>query len=260
MSRIEQKFTSLKKEKRAGLITYVMAFDPDEKRSFAILESLPEAGADIIELGMPFSDPMADGPVIQAAGVRALKSGAKLKTILAMVKKFRAKNNETPIVLMGYYNPIYNYGLAKFSKDAKDAGVDGLLIVDLPPEEDEELYSETQKQQLDLIKLVTPTTDEKRLPQIIKKASGFIYYVAVAGVTGTKSASYDSIEKSVKLINKHSNIPVAVGFGVKSPEDVKNIAKHADAVVVGSAIVKIVEENQNNPAEKVGNFVKKLSI
>lgn len=255
MQRIEQKFNELKKQKRAALITYVMAFDPDREKSLAILKGLPDAGADIIELGMPFSDPMADGAVIQKAAIRALKAGAKLSGILDIVRSFRKGNSSTPLILMGYYNPLLNYGLEKFVSDAKSSGVDGLLIVDLPPEEDDELYKLTKKQDIALIKLATPTSDAKRLKVITKKASGFLYYVAVAGVTGTKSASYDSIEGAVKNIRKVTDLPVAVGFGIKTANDVAAVAKHADGVVVGSALVNKIAEDGDALA-----FVRELSL
>lgn len=255
--RIENKFKELKGQGRAGLVTYIMAYDKSLEQSQQILNGLPEAGADIIELGMPFSDPMADGPIIEAAGIRALKAGAKVAGILNMVSEFRLNNNSTPIVLMGYYNPVHNYGVDKFCVDAKKAGVDALLIVDLPPEEDDELYAATQKNGLANIKLVTPTTDDERIKLVAKKASGFIYYVAVAGVTGVKSASYGSIENAVARIRKYSDIPVAVGFGIKNIEDVQSVAKYADAVVVGSALVnKIAESNKDDAL----NFVRSLAF
>jgi tryptophan synthase alpha chain len=256
MNRIKNKFESLKKQNRAGLVTYVMAYDPDRSSSFNILTSLPEAGADIIELGMPFSDPMADGAIIQEAAIRALESGVKLADILKMVAEFRKKDDTTPIVLMGYFNPIHNYGLEKFVSDSHISGVDALLIVDLPPEEDDELYGYANDAGISLIKLVTPTTDDERLKIIIKKASGFLYYVAVAGVTGTKSASYDSIGDAVARIKKHTDIPIAVGFGIKTRQDVAAVAKHADAVVVGSSLVNKIASGD---IESALGFVKDLA-
>lgn len=253
--RIKQKFLSLKEQKRSALITYVMAYDKSYDESLELLHSLPEAGADIIELGMPFSDPMADGPTIQEAAIRALAAGAKLSGILEMVAKFRQKNSDTPIILMGYYNPVQHYGIDKFCKDAKASGVDGLLIVDLPPEEDERLYISAQQSNLALIKLATPTTDDARLQKILQHAGGFLYYVAVAGITGTKSASYDSIGNAVSNIKKHTDIPVAVGFGIKTAADVKAVGQHADAVVVGSSLVKIIAEKGNKAAAE---FVREL--
>jgi tryptophan synthase alpha chain len=254
--RIENKFNELKQQGRAGLVTYIMAYDKSREESMSILKGLPEAGADIIELGMPFSDPMADGPTIQEAGIRALKAGAKVSGILQMVKDFRENNDSTPIVLMGYYNPVHNYGVEKFCEDAKRCGVDALLIVDLPPEEDNELYEMTQKYGLCNIKLMTPTTDDNRMKMISKKASGFIYYVAVAGITGAKSASYDSIDKAVEKIRKNSDLPIAVGFGIKTQDDVKSVGKFSDAVVVGSSIVKHVSDGNS---EGVLGFVRELA-
>ncbi len=256
--RIKKKFAELKKQNRAGLVTYTMAYDKDYQTSLDILKNLPKAGADIIELGMPFSDPMADGPTIQEAALRAFAAGAKLKGVLEIVEKFRKEDDKTPIILMGYYNPLYNYGLEKFVVDAKRSGVDGLLIVDLPPEEDSELYKITKSNNIALIKLATPTTDEKRMAVIAKKATGFIYYVAVAGVTGTKSASYASIADAVKLIKKHSNLPVAVGFGIKSKEDVQQVAKYADAVVVGSELIKQILSSYYN-LNTISGFVSNLA-
>ncbi len=253
MSRLDKKFESLKEQGKAALVTYVMAFDPNYTDSCTILQGLPAAGADIIELGMPFSDPMADGPTIQKAAIRALKAGSKMDKTLQMVAQFRENNDHTPVILMGYYNPICHYGVDEFVKNASESGVDGLLIVDLPIEEDDELFASTKKVNMALIKLITPTTDEARLKKILEKASGFLYYVAVAGVTGTKSASYDSIESAVARIKKHTNIPVAVGFGIKTATDVAQVGKHADAVVVGSSIVDKVVDG------KVLEFVAELS-
>jgi tryptophan synthase alpha chain len=253
---MENKFKELKEQGRAGLITYIMAYDKSLAESQSILNGLPEAGADIIELGMPFSDPMADGPVIEAAGIRALQAGAKLAGILQMVSEFRKNNDTTPIVLMGYYNPVHNYGVGKFCAEAKKVGVDALLIVDLPPEEDDELYAATKKLGLANIKLATPTTDDERMKLIAKKASGFLYYVAVAGVTGVKSASYDSIENAVAKIRKYCDLPVAVGFGIKNADDVKAVGKYADAVVVGSALVnKVAQGNKEDALGFVSGLV-----
>ena len=254
--RIENKFSQLKQQARAGLVTYIMAYDNDRDTSQYLLNNLPKNGADFIELGMPFSDPVADGVIIQDAAIRALKAGAKLKNILQMVSDFRMKDDVTPIILMGYYNPLQKYGLEKFTFDAKKAGVDAFLIVDLPPEEDEELFIITKKNKINLIKLVTPTTDDDRLQLIAKKASGFIYYVSVAGVTGTKSASYDSVDVAIKKIKKHITIPVAVGFGIKTKEDVKAISRYSDAVIVGSSLIKKLQEDGK---ESVLSFVKNLS-
>jgi tryptophan synthase alpha chain len=237
VSRIEQRFAALKREGRAGLITYLTCGDPDAESFAQILAGLPQAGADLIEIGVPFSDPMADGPAIQAAGLRALKAGMTVPKVLAIVRGFRAKDAHTPIVLMGYYNPIYRYGVAKFLADAKAAGVDGLIVVDLPPEHDEELCLPAKAAGLDFIRLATPTTDDKRLPQVLKNAQGFLYYVAVAGVTGTKSAAGDVITAAVTRLKKHTDLPVAVGFGIRTPAQAAAVAKIADAAVVGSALV-----------------------
>lgn len=254
--RLDEKFSSLKKQGKSALITYMMAFDPSYDESLAILKGLPGAGADIIELGMAFSDPMADGPTIQKAAIRALDAGSKLKKILEMVIEFRKNNNDTPVVLMGYYNPIQYYGVEQFMLDSAKAGVDGLLIVDLPIEEDDELYQISGENDIASIKLVTPTTGDERLQKIIKKSAGFIYYVAVAGVTGTKSASYDSVADAVLRIKKYTDIPVAVGFGIKTANDVSQVAKSADGVVVGSSIVNKIAQNNR---QEVLSFVENLS-
>ena len=240
MSRIEQRFAALKNEGRAGLITYLTCGDPDAESFAQILEGLPKAGADLIEVGVPFSDPMADGPAIQAAGLRALKAGMTLAKVLAVVHGFRANDKATPIVLMGYYNPIFHYGVQKFLADAKAAGVDGLIVVDLPPEHDEELCLPAKVVGLDFIRLATPTTDDKRLPQVLKNTQGFLYYVAVAGVTGTKSAAGDVITAAVTRLKMHTDLPVAVGFGIRTPAQAAAVAKVADAAVVGSALVERV--------------------
>ncbi len=237
MSRIVQRFAALKREGRAGLVTYLTCGDPDAETFAQLLDGLPQAGADLIEIGMPFSDPMADGPAIQAAGLRALKAGMTLPKVLAIVYAFRQTDKATPIVLMGYYNPIHHYGVAKFLGDANAAGVDGLIIVDLPPEHDEELCLPAKAAGLDFIRLATPTTDDKRLPHVLKNTQGFLYYVAVAGVTGTKSATGDVITAAVTRLKKHTDLPVAVGFGIRTPAQAAAVAKVADAAVVGSALV-----------------------
>ncbi|HWE76819.1 MAG TPA: tryptophan synthase subunit alpha [Stellaceae bacterium] len=237
MSRIEARFAALKRDGRAGLITYLTCGDPDAESFAQLLAGLPQAGADLIEIGVPFSDPMADGPVIQAAGLRALKAGMTLTKVLATVRGFRAQDAETPVVLMGYYNPIEHYGVARFLADAKVAGVDGLIVVDLPPEHDEELCIPAKAAGLDFIRLATPTTDDKRLPQVLKNTQGFLYYVAVAGVTGTKSAAGDVITAAVTRLKKHTDLPVAVGFGIRTPAQAAAVAKVADAAVVGTALV-----------------------
>jgi tryptophan synthase alpha chain len=260
MSRIAQTFERLKEQGRSALIPFIMACDPDYQTSEELLHQLPGAGADIIELGMPFSDPMADGPIIQEAGSRALKAGATVKKILAMVESFRKKDTQTPIVLMGYYNPILHYDQEQFAKDAKAAGVDGLLIVDVPIEEDDQLHASCTKHGIDLIKLVTPTTDKARLQKIEQKAMGFLYYVAVAGVTGTKTAADADIAAAVNFIKEEVTLPVAVGFGINSPEAAAKTGACADAVVVGSALIKTLSNAK--PEHQVKDalaFVQSLS-
>ena len=241
-TRIEKRFAALKDEGRAALVTFVMSGDPDYETSMAIIKALPQAGADVIELGMPFTDPMADGPSIQAAGVRALKAGQTLKKTLAMVRDFRKSEANTPIVLMGYYNPIYIYGVDKFLVDAKEAGVDGLIIVDLPPEEDEELCLPALKAGLNFIRLATPTTDDKRLPAVLNNTSGFVYYVSITGITGSAAPDAAKVSAAVQRIKKHTKLPVAVGFGVKNAESARAIAAGADGVVVGSALIDALKK------------------
>ncbi|HLA20954.1 MAG TPA: tryptophan synthase subunit alpha [Pseudolabrys sp.] len=236
-TRIDRRFAALKQEGRAALVTFTMAGDPDSDTSLAIAKALPKAGADVIELGMAFTDPMADGPAIQAAGQRALKAGARMTKTLALVREFRKGDDATPIVLMGYYNPIYIYGVDKFLIDAKAAGVDGLIVVDLPPEEDEELCLPALKAGLNFIRLATPTTDDKRLPAVLNNTSGFVYYVSIAGVTGSAAPDASKVATAVTRIKRHTKLPVAVGFGVKSAAQARAIAQGADAVVVGSALV-----------------------
>jgi tryptophan synthase alpha chain len=236
-TRIERRFAALKEEGRAALVTFTMAGDPDYETSLAIAKALPKAGADIIEIGMPFTDPMADGPAIQAAGLRALKAGQRMTKTLALVREFRKGDDETPIVLMGYYNPVYIYGNDRFLADAKAAGVDGLIIVDLPPEEDDELCLPTLKAGLNFIRLATPTTDDKRLPTVLKNSSGFVYYVSVTGVTGTAAPDAAKVSTAVARIKRHTRLPVAVGFGVRTADQARAIAEGADGVVVGSALV-----------------------
>ncbi len=237
MSRIKTRFEKLAKENRAAFAPFIMAGDPDEAASLALLKKLPAAGADIIELGVAFTDPMADGPAIQASGLRALKAGQTLKRTLAMVRAFRKDDGETPIVLMGYYNPFYAYGVEAFIKDARAAGVDGLIVVDLPPEEDAELCLPARAAGLDFIRLATPTTDDERLPAVIKNTSGFVYYVSIAGITGRAAGGRDAVTGAVGRLKKASGLPVAVGFGIKTAEKAGEFAKIADAVVVGSALV-----------------------
>ncbi len=250
-NRLASTFSRLAQEGRAGLIPFMTAGDPDIETAAALLAALPEAGADIIELGMPFSDPMADGPAIQLSHQRALKSGTSLRRILQMVREFRTKNQKVPVVLMGYYNPVLQYGLPDglpaFAKDAADAGVDGLLIVDLPPEEDAPLRDALQKAgaSIDLIKLITPTSDLQRLQTIQQHALGFLYYVAIAGVTGAASADLGALAARLDLLRSQISLPLAVGFGIKNASDVRALAAHADAVVVGSALIQILAQHLN---------------
>jgi tryptophan synthase alpha chain len=236
-TRIDTRFAALRAANRPGLVTYFMGGDPDYDTALAIMKALPAAGSDVIELGMPFSDPMADGPAIQAAGLRALKGGQTLKKTLQMAKDFRQGDNDTPIVLMGYYNPIYIYGVERFLVDAKASGVDGLIVVDLPPEMDEELCIPALKAGLNFIRLATPTTDDKRLPTVLNNTSGFVYYVSMTGITGSALTDTTKVAQAVKRIKSHTDLPIAVGFGVKTAEQAKVIGQSADAVVVGSAIV-----------------------
>ncbi|WP_237154374.1 tryptophan synthase subunit alpha [Oryzibacter oryziterrae] len=243
VTRIDARLAKLKAEGRAALVTFVTAGDPNYDTSLEILKALPGAGADIIEFGMPFSDPMAEGPPIQAATLRALGNGQTMAKTLEMVRAFRAGDNETPIVLMGYYNPIYIYGVERFLTDAKTAGVDGLIVVDLPPEEDEELCVPALAHGVSFIRLATPTSDDKRLPALIRNTSGFIYYVSVLGVTGVKSAAATDVAEAVERIHRHSDLPVMVGFGVKTGDQAKAIAAKAEGVVVGSALVNAVRDS-----------------
>ena len=236
-TRIDTRFAELKKEGRAAFVTFVMCGDPDLATSLEIIKALPKAGADIIELGMPFTDPMADGPAIQAAGLRALKAGTTLKKTLGVVRDFRKDDATTPIVLMGYYNQIYIYGVDKFLSDAKSAGVDGLIIVDLPPEEDTELCIPAMKAGLNFIRLATPTTDDKRLPAVLANTSGFVYYVSITGITGSASADTAQVSAAVARIKRHTQLPVCVGFGIRTPEAAAGIAQAANGAVVGSALI-----------------------
>jgi tryptophan synthase alpha chain len=239
-TRIERRFAALKSANRGGLVTFITAGDPNYELSLDLLRQLPAAGADVIELGMPFTDPMADGPAIQASSLRALRTGMTLKRSLQLVTEFRKSDNDTPIILMGYYNPIYSYGVSAFLKDAKAAGVDGLIVVDLPPEEDEELCLPALKAGLNFIRLATPTTDDKRLPAVLRNTSGFVYYVSIAGITGTRSAANADVSAAVARLKRHTDLPVAVGFGIKTADQAAEIAKVADAAVVGSALVSII--------------------
>ena len=243
MSRVARRFTQLRTEGRAGLVIYLTAGDPDPDTSLALFQGLAGAGADLIEIGMPFSDPMADGPAIQSAGLRALKRGMNLRRTLAMVRSLRERDPDTPYVLMGYYNPIYRYGAEAFAKDAVAAGVDGAIVVDLPPEEDSELAVPARGAGLDIVRLATPTSDEARLPAIVANASGFIYYVAITGITGTSSADAADVRAAVARLRRFTPLPVAVGFGIKTPAQAAQVAQAADAAVVGSAIVDRLARN-----------------
>jgi len=236
-TRIDARFAQLKREGRSAFVTFVMAGDPDPETSLAIVKALPQAGSDIIEIGMPFTDPMADGPSIQAAGLRALKAGMTLRKTLAMVGAFRRTDDATPIVLMGYYNPIYIYGVDKFLVDARAAGVDGLIIVDLPPEEDEELCLPALKAGLNFIRLATPTTDDKRLPAVLANTSGFVYYVSINGITGAAAADSGAVGEAVARIKRHTDLPVCVGFGIRTADAAHAIAERADGAVVGTALI-----------------------
>ena len=236
-SRIDARFAELKKQGRSAFVTFVMAGDPDPKTSLDIVKALPKAGADIIEIGMPFTDPMADGPSIQAAGLRALKAGMTLKKTLEMVRGFRKDDDATPLVLMGYYNPIYIYGVEKFLADAKAAGIDGLIIVDLPPEEDDELCLPAMKAGLNFIRLATPTTDDRRLPAVLANTSGFVYYVSITGITGAAAADSSAVGEAVARIKRHTKLPVCVGFGIRTPDAARSIAENANGAVVGTALV-----------------------
>jgi tryptophan synthase alpha chain len=239
-SRIEACFARCRAEGRAALVTYVMAGDPDPETSLAIIEGAAKAGADIVEFGLPFTDPMADGPAIQAAGLRALKAGQTTAKTLDLVHRFRAQDPDTPVILMGYYNPIYVYGVERFLADAKAAGVDGMIVVDLPPEEDEELCLPALKAGLAFIRLATPTTDDRRLPTVLANTSGFVYYVSITGITGAATPDFGQVASAVERIKRHSALPVVVGFGVKSGAHAAAIARGADGVVVGSALIEAV--------------------
>jgi tryptophan synthase alpha chain len=242
-TRIDARFAELKKQGRSAFITFVMAGDPDPITSLEIIKALPGAGSDLIEVGMPFTDPMADGPSIQAAGLRALKAGMTLKKTLALVREFRKGDDATPLVLMGYYNPIYIYGVDQFLVDAKAAGVDGLIVVDLPPEEDSELCLPAMKAGLNFIRLATPTTDDRRLPAVLANTSGFVYYVSVTGITGSAGADSAAVAQAVARIKRHTKLPICVGFGIRTPEAARAIAANADGAVVGSALVEALRRS-----------------
>ncbi len=265
-TRLDKRFARLKMEARAAFVTFITAGDPDFDTTLAILKGLPAAGADVIELGMPFTDPMADGPAIQASTQRALKAGASMMKTLDLVRRFRASDSDTPIVLMGYYNPIYHMGVELFLSRATEAGVDGLIVVDLPPEEDDELCEPAMRAGLNFIRLATPTTDDRRLPAVLANTSGFVYYVSINGITGSASPETRNVAAAVARIKRHTSLPVAVGFGIRTPEQAAEIARNADGAVVGSAIVdaiaaEIDPQGRVKPgaAERVLAFVRKLA-
>src|SRR3954451_7765912 len=254
-TRIDARFAELKRQGRSAFVTFLMAGDPDPATSLDIIKALPKAGADVIEIGMPFTDPMADGPAIQAAGLRALKAGMTLKKTLAMVREFRKADAATPLVLMGYYNPIYIHGVDKFLVDAKAAGVDGLIIVDLPPEEDEELCLPAMKAGLNFIRLATPTTDDKRLPAVLANTSGFVYYVSITGITGAAAAESGAVGEAVARIKRHTALPVCVGFGIRTPDAAHAIAETADGAVVGTALIDALRGSLDADGRATGKTV-----
>ncbi len=254
-TRIDRRFADLKNQNRPALVTFLTGGDPDFATSLAILKALPKAGADVIEIGMPFSDPMADGPAIQAAGLRALKSGQTMAKTLALVRGFREGDNDTPIVLMGYYNPVYSYGPEKFLDDAKAAGVDGFIIVDLPAEMDEELCLPALKRDLNFIRLATPTTDDKRLPRVLTNTSGFLYYVSITGITGTAAPDPQMVARSVAHIREKTDLPICVGFGVRTAEQARAIGKDSDGVVVGTALVNAVADSLDDGGLATGSTI-----
>jgi tryptophan synthase alpha chain len=254
-TRIDTRFAELAREGRSAFVTFLMAGDPDPATSLAVIKALPKAGADLIEIGMPFTDPMADGPSIQAAGLRALKAGMTLKKTLELIRGFRADDDATPLVLMGYYNPIYIYGVDKFLADARSAGVDGLIIVDLPPEEDSELCVPALKAGLNFIRLATPTTDDKRLPAVLANTSGFVYYVAIAGITGAASADSTVVGDAVARIKRHTELPVCVGFGIRTPDAARAIAERSNGAVVGTALVDALRGSLDEEGRATGKTV-----
>ncbi|MCJ2043030.1 tryptophan synthase subunit alpha [Methylobacterium sp. J-078] len=265
-ARIDATFARCRAENRAALVTYVMAGDPDPETSLAVLKALPEAGADIVEFGLPFTDPMADGPAIQAAGLRALKGGQGVVKTLELVRRFREGDAATPVILMGYFNPIHAYGVARFLDDALAAGIDGLIVVDLPPEEDDELCLPALAKGLAFIRLATPTTDEKRLPAVLANTAGFVYYVSITGITGTATPNFDRVAEAVGRIRRHTDLPIVVGFGVRTGADAAAIARGADGVVVGSALVDAMRgtldaegRSQGGTVEAVRTLVRELA-
>ena len=260
--RLASRFDLLRRESRGGLVTFITAGDPDFARSCRIMKGLPGVGADLIELGMPFTDPMADGPSIQASALRALKGGQTMALTLSMVEEFRTEDVETPVILMGYYNPIYAYGVARFLEDAKASGVDGLIVVDLPPEEDAELCLPALEAGVHFIRLATPTTNASRLPTVLKNTTGFLYYVSITGITGAGTASKDEVKRALQFLRPHTDLPIAVGFGIKTPEQAADVARYADAAVVGSALVEKIAESERiggDSVEAALMFVKDLS-
>ena len=261
MSRLQSRFAQLKQENRAALVTFVTAGDPNYDASLAILKGLPAAGADVIELGMPFTDPMADGPAIRLANIRALSAKQNLAKTLQMVRAFREDDQSTPLVLMGYFNPIHKMGVARFIAEAKEAGVDGLIVVDLPPEHNADLCDPAQAAGLDFIRLTTPTTDDARLPKVLNGSSGFVYYVSVAGVTGAGSATIEHVEQAVTRLRRHTDLPISIGFGIRTPEHAATIARLADGVVVGSALIDQIAnaENDSQAVDGVLSLCKSLA-
>ena len=257
--RVDLAFKRLSDEDRGGLVTFITAGDPDLETSQNLMERLPDSGADIIELGMPFSDPMADGPAIQAASLRALANGASLRKTLDMVARFRRSNDQTPVILMGYFNPIYQYGPARFVTDAVESGVDGLILVDLPPEEDDELCDPARTAGLHWVRLVTPTSDEERLKTVLKNSSGFVYYVSIAGITGTRSAAVSAVGDAVARLRSHTGLPIAVGFGINTPDQVRDTVEVADSAVVGSAIIREIEKNLDDTGAARSELLENVS-
>ncbi|MGV8842136.1 MAG: tryptophan synthase subunit alpha [Pseudomonas sp.] len=261
MSRLHSRFAALKQQNRAALVTFVTAGDPNYAASLAILKGLPAAGADVIELGMPFTDPMADGAVIQLANIRALAAKQNLAKTLQMVREFRVGDDSTPVVLMGYFNPIHYYGVPRFIAEAKESGVDGLIVVDLPPEHNADLCDPAQAAGLDFIRLTTPTTDDARLPKVLNGSSGFVYYVSVAGVTGAGAATLEHVEQALARLRRHTDLPISIGFGIRTPEHAATIARLADGVVVGSALIEQIAHAENDTAavEGVLNLCRQLA-